>query len=79
LSYFLDWDHLEHAGDWILFEENISIDETYLSKGQLNTVLTNKATRGTKGTLVVMINGVDSDYVSEILEKIYAMKRDKIK
>ncbi len=83
LSDFPEWDQFEHAQDWILFEDNLgeslSIDETCLSQGELYTVLTNKAGRGRKGTLIAMIKGVDSEKVSEILLKISSRKRNKVK
>jgi len=83
LSNFLDWDQLDHAQDYILFPENIgenlSIDETSLSQGELYTIVTNKAAKGQKGALVAMIKGVQSDYVSSILQKIPKSKRDLVK
>lgn len=82
LSDFLDWNQLEHAEDWVLFKDNIgekiSIDETCLSQGELYTVVTNKAARGKKGALIAMIKGVDSDYVSKILQKIPAKTRYRV-
>ena len=39
LSGYKDWDQLDHAGNWLLFPENIgvslAIDETSLSNGLL--------------------------------------------
>ena len=83
LSDFLMWDQLDHASDWILFPdnigENLSIDETSLSLGELYTVITNKVAKGKKGALVAMIKGVESNNVSSILKKIPKRKRDKVK
>jgi transposase len=83
LSDYPEWDQLGHAEDWILFEENLgeclSLDETCLSQGELYTVLTNKAGRGKKGTLVAMVKGVDSEKVSEVLKRISIRKRNKVK
>ena len=74
---------LTHVTDWVLFEENlseyISIDETCLSQGELYTVVTNTLAKGKKGTLVAMIKGTDSEYVSSILNKITESKRNKVK
>ncbi len=43
LSDFLTWDQLDHAEDWVLFPyntgENLSIDETSLSQGELIPLL----------------------------------------
>ena len=58
LSDFKSWEQKEHAEDWMLFPENIgedlSIDETSLSNGELYTVLTNKSAQGKKGVLIAM-------------------------
>lgn len=83
LSNFQQWDQLEHACDWILFEKNIgtsiSIDETSLSQGELYTVLTNKEAKGRKGALIAMIKGTNSDCIRKILEKIPLKKRKMVK
>ena len=83
LSDFGEWDQFDHASDWILFPdnigENLSIDETSLSLGELYTVITNKAAKGKKGALVAMVKGVESNNVSSILKKIPKHKRDKVK
>lgn len=82
LSDFHDWDQLNHANDWILFEQNLgthlSLDETALSQGELYTVLTNKAAKGRKGALVAMIKGTRSETVRSVLEKIPFKKRSKV-
>lgn len=82
MSNFNQWDQLEHAHDWILFQENmgsyISIDETSLSQGELYTVVTNKQAKGRKGTLIALVKGTNSDYVRSILEKIPLTKRNKV-
>jgi len=79
LSNFYQWDQLDHASEWILFQENIgsqiSIDETSLSRGELYTVLTNKQAKGRKGALIAMIKGTNSDFIRRILEKIPFKKR----
>lgn len=55
LGYFASWKQKEHASEWMLFEQNmgsyLSIDETAISSGELYTIVTNKATRGLKGSL----------------------------
>ena len=79
----MKWDQLEHAEDWILFEQNIgeylSIDETCLSQGELYTVVTNKAAKGKKGALVAMVKGTVSQKVIDILDKIPPGKRKKVR
>jgi transposase len=83
LSGFMEWDQLEHAEEWILFEQNIgphlSIDETCLSQGELYTVITNKEARGKKGALVAMVKGTVSQKVIDVLEMIPLGKRKKVR
>ena len=83
LSHFHEWEQREHSSDWILFEDNvsqnISIDETSLSQGELYTVLTNKEAKGRKGSLITMVRGTNSDYIRRILEKIPLKKRKIVK
>lgn len=79
----MEWDQLDHADEWVLFPdnigENLSLDETSLSQGELYTVITNKAAKGKKGALVAMIKGVESEKVISILNKIPISKRNKVK
>lgn len=74
LSDYRQWAQQEHAQQWILFPENIgtniSIDETSISNGELYTVLTNKAGKGQKGSLIAMVEGTKSEEVIRILNKI---------
>jgi hypothetical protein len=42
--------------------KRLSIDETSLSNGELYTILTNKAAKGKKGTIVAMIAGTKVSY-----------------
>jgi len=83
LSGFREWDQLEHAEDWILYPDNIgsrlSIDETSLSNGELYTILTNKAAKGRKGSLVAMIKGTDVATVREVLLKMPRRIRWKVR
>lgn len=83
LSGFEQWDQLQHAEEWILFEDNVGsflcLDEVCLSAGELYTVLTNAGAKCQKGSLVAMIKGVRSDNVCSILEKIPLSKRYSVK
>lgn len=83
LSGFNDWEQKERAKDWILFPENIgdnlSLDETSLSNGELYTILTNKAGKGKKGSLIAMVEGTISDNVIKILDKIPLKQRSRVK
>jgi transposase len=83
LSDFTSWDAEFHADEWLLFPDNVgarlSIDETSLSNGELYTVITNKAAKCGKGTLVAIVEGTSSDKVIEILEKIPQDKLNQVK
>ncbi|MFV0553118.1 MAG: transposase [Mangrovibacterium sp.] len=83
LSDYHQWEQKSHAEDWILHEENIgeylSIDETSPSCGELYTVVTNKAGKGKKGTIVAFIKGTASDAVITVLKKIPEAKRRSVK
>lgn len=66
-----------------MFPENIgedmSLDETCLSNGDVYTILTNKSAHGGKGALAAMVRGVATDTVSAVLRKIPLRKRLKVK
>lgn len=76
------WDQLSHAKQWLIFPKNLgkrlSIDETSLSNGELYTILTNKAGKGKKGTIVAMIAGTKADTVIAIIEKIPLKVRNQV-
>ena len=48
----------------------ISIDESSLSNGELYTIVTNKAAKGQKGSLIAMIKGTKAETVINVLRKI---------
>lgn len=83
LSEFSEWDQKSHAQEYILFPENIgpqlSMDEVSLSRGELYTVITNKAAKGKKGALVAMIKGTVSSKVINEVEKIEEELRLQVK
>jgi len=82
LSNFKAWKQKSHAKQWLVFPENIgkrlSIDETSLSNGELYTIVTNKAGKGRKGTIVAMVAGTKADTVIAILEKIPLKLRNSV-
>lgn len=82
LSGFLEWEHKDHAKDYLLFPENLgtllSLDETAFTNGELYTILTNKAQRGKKGSIVMMVKGTRSADMIAILKKIPKEDRDKV-
>ena len=83
LSSYKTWDQKEHAQEWILFPNNVgpylSIDETSLSNGELYTILTNKAGKGRKKTLIAMIEGTESANVIAVLDRIPEKDRELVK
>ena len=82
LSGYFDWEERPHAGEWLVFPENVgpnmSIDETSLSDGELYTVLTNKDAHGRKGTLAAIVAGTKAEVVREALDHIPQEKRDLV-
>ena len=74
ISDYKDWGQKDHATDWMVFPHNmgnrLSIDETALSNGELYTIVTNKAAKGRKGTIVAMIKGTQTEQIVEVLDKI---------
>lgn len=74
LSGFNEWEQRTHVETWLIFPENIgkqlSIDETSISNGELYTIVTNKAAKGRKGTLIAIIEGTSSEKGIRVLEKI---------
>ena len=82
MSDFSSWEQREHASDFLLFPENmgchLSIDEVNLSMGELYTVVTNKASKGRKGSIVAIIAGTKSEVVINHLQKIDLKKRSKV-
>lgn len=83
ISGYRTWEQLRHADDYILFPDNIgedmSLDETCLSNGEVYTILTNKAAKGRRGALAAMVRGVGTDAVSSVLRKIPLHRRLKVK
>jgi transposase len=83
LSGYDKWIEKEHAEEWLIFPENIgpnlSLDETSLTNGELYTILTNKAGKGKKGSLVAIIAGTQSDKIIEVIKKIPLAIRENVK
>lgn len=82
LSDFKNWEAKEHAQEWLVFPDNIgphlSIDETSISNGELYTIVTNKAAKGRKGTLVAIVEGTSSEKVISALERIPEEKLNQV-
>ncbi|KAA0993914.1 transposase [Dyadobacter sp. UC 10] len=82
LSDFQSWNQRPHACKWLLYPENLgshlSIDETSLSQGELYTILTNKAAKGGKGSIVAIVAGTKAETVIEVIGKIPESQRKKV-
>ena len=82
LSHYRQWEQREHADKWLLFPENmgthLSIDETSFSNGELYTILTNKATKGRKGSIIAIVEGADSEEVIKVLDRLPESKLDAV-
>ncbi len=83
LSDFHIWDQKKHSEDWILFPENMGqnlcIDETSLTDGELYTIVTNADAKTQKGSLIAMIKGTKSIDIEKVLNKIPFEVREKVK
>lgn len=82
LSGFRDWDQLEHAGEWLLFPDNVgprlAIDESSLSNGELYTFVTNRDARTRERSLVAVVAGTKSEDVIAVLQRIEEEKRHAV-
>jgi transposase len=56
----------------------LSIDETSLSRGELYTILTNKAAKGGPGSIVAIVAGTKAETVIEVIRKIPEAQRKKV-
>lgn len=50
--------------------EDLSIDETALSNGELYTIVTSKKAKGRKGALVAMVRGTVADRITDVLHQL---------
>lgn len=73
LSDYKDWNQKSHAEDYLVYPKNIgyslSIDETAMSNGELYTILTNKAKRGKKGSIVGIFKGTQAKVIVKIIKE----------
>ena len=82
-SGYRAWEQLEHAEEYLIFEQNLgeylSIDELDLSSGELTTFLTNKSGKGQEGTLVAAIRGTSTKDIVNVFMKFPLEKRLLVK
>ena len=83
LSGYRRWSELAHADEWLVFPENIgenlAIDETSLSNGELYTIVTNRDRHGGESCLVAIVSGTKSEDVIRALEEIPEDRREAVK
>ncbi|MGZ3850273.1 MAG: ISAon1 family transposase, partial [Flavisolibacter sp.] len=83
ISDYHQWDQKQHAGQWMLFEQNLShhlsIDETALSNGELYTIVTNKEAKGRKGSIVAMVKGTQAESIIEVLHRLPEHLRKRVR
>ena len=83
ISDYHSWIENRTPEEYVLFKENIgpqiSMDETCLSQGELYTIVTNKAAKGMKGSLIAMIRGTKSESVIEHLIRLPRRARYRVK
>ena len=83
LSNFDEWDQKDHCESWIQFPknlgENLCLDETSLTNGEVSTILTNRDAKTQKGCLVSIIDGVKSSKIIDVVSKIPLEKRLEVK
>lgn len=83
MSGYHQWDQKDHADTWILFAQNtgdhLSIDEVALTNGELYTIVTNKAGRGGKGSLIAIVEGIKTPAIIDVLTRIPIQKRTMVK
>ncbi len=83
MSDYRTWQDLDHADKWLVFPYNIGeslcIDEVAMSNGDLYTVLTNRAGRGRKGSIVAIVEGVQAESVIKAIQRIPHKVRRSVK
>ena len=57
---------------------HLSIDETSFSGGELYTILTNKAAKGGRGSIVAIVAGTKAETVIEVIRQIPEAQRKKV-
>lgn len=82
LSDFHRWKQGIHSEHYLVFPKNLgpylTIDETALSNGELYTIITNKARKGKKGTIVGMFKGTQSSTIIPLILKHFAADKRRV-
>jgi transposase len=81
-SGFKEWEQHGHCDSYMLFSENmgshLSIDEIVLSKGELYTIVSNKAGKAKKGTIVACIADTKAEVIAQVLRKLPVKSRGQV-
>lgn len=79
---FKQWNQRKTAKSVLLFPENLgkhlSLDETAFTHGELYTIITNKAAKGKKGSIIAMLAGTSSEVIIPLLKKLPLRQRNKV-
>ncbi len=82
LSDYSAWVQKAHAEDYLVFPKNIgyalSIDETAMSNGELYTIITNKAKKGKKGSIVGIFKGTQADDIIKIIKEKFTQEQRRM-
>ncbi len=82
MSDYNDWSQKEHAEDFLVFPKNIgyslSLDETAMSNGELYTIITNKAKKGKKGSIVGIFKGTQADDIIKIIKEEFSEEQRRM-
>lgn len=85
-NHFSDYQEFKqkHKGkNHLVFPQNLSeelsIDETALSNGELYTIVTSKKAKGKKGALVAMVQGTMADKITDVLHQIPVRMRRTVR
>lgn len=78
MSDYHSWDQKSHAEEYLVYPDNIgyclTLDETSLSNGELYTILTNKAAKGKKKSIVGIFSGTNAEQIIHLINR-YIPKR----
>ena len=73
MSGFNQWQKKTHAQEYLIYPKNIgqnlAIDETSLSNGELYTILTNKDKKGKKGSIVGIFKGTQAEEIISLIKE----------
>ncbi len=82
LSGYHEWNQKEHAESYVGYSKNIgyylSIDETALANGELYTILTNKAKKGKKGSIVGVFEGIQADSIIKLIKNKFTEEQRRM-